>query len=185
MASRSPWLHEQEARAQGLELSYELFDFTERGLDDAELGPLLRQLAAELGLSEEELQESLLAISHSSIAALDELRGATAKALDVLKAAGATEVVPEVVEGSLMLASHALALMNMNAKYADVIKLEEPKGGDIARTNLRDQKNSDSLFFLSFNANKRSVELDTTEPNPANRGVNIVLKLDTAGSSPA
>jgi formyl-CoA transferase len=31
---------------------------------------------------------------------------------------------------------------------ADVIKLEEPKGGDIARVNMRDQKNSDSLFFL-------------------------------------
>ena len=30
--------------------------------------------------------------------------------LDVLRAAGATEVVPEIVEGSLMLASHALAL---------------------------------------------------------------------------
>lgn len=44
-ASRSPWLHEQEARAQGLELSYELFDFTERGLDDAQLGPLLHSLA--------------------------------------------------------------------------------------------------------------------------------------------
>lgn len=43
-ASRSPWLHEQEAKAQGLELSYELFDFTERGLDDANLGPMLRQL---------------------------------------------------------------------------------------------------------------------------------------------
>lgn len=47
MASRSPWLHEQEARAQGLALTYELFDFTERGLADAELGPLLRRLAAE------------------------------------------------------------------------------------------------------------------------------------------
>jgi shikimate dehydrogenase len=46
-ASRSPWLHEQEARAQGLALSYELFDFTERGLDDAELGPLLRRLAGD------------------------------------------------------------------------------------------------------------------------------------------
>ena len=31
------------------------------------------ELAAELGLSEQELQDSLLAISHSSIAALDEL----------------------------------------------------------------------------------------------------------------
>lgn len=46
-ASRSPWLHEQEGKAQSLELTYELFDFTERGLDDAELGPLLRRLAAD------------------------------------------------------------------------------------------------------------------------------------------
>lgn len=46
MASRSPWLHEEEARAQGLELHYELIDFTERGLDDGALGPLLRELAA-------------------------------------------------------------------------------------------------------------------------------------------
>ena len=43
---------------------------------------------------------------------------------------------------------------------ADVIKLEEPKGGDIARVNMRDQKNSDSLFFLIFNANKRSLTLN-------------------------
>src|SRR4030081_332542 len=43
---------------------------------------------------------------------------------------------------------------------ADVIKLEEPKGGDIARVNMRDQKNSDSLFFLIRNANKRSLTLN-------------------------
>src|SRR3974377_2276495 len=42
----------------------------------------------------------------------------------------------------------------------DVIKLEDPKGGDIARVNLRDQKNSDSLFFLILNANKRSLTLN-------------------------
>src|ERR1700751_4796725 len=42
---------------------------------------------------------------------------------------------------------------------ADVIKLEEPKGGDIARQNMRD-KNSDSLFFLILNANKRSLTLN-------------------------
>ncbi|MDE2561602.1 MAG: shikimate dehydrogenase [Sphingomonadales bacterium] len=47
LASRSPWLHEQEGRAQGLDLTYELFDFTDRGWDDDELGPLLRRLAAE------------------------------------------------------------------------------------------------------------------------------------------
>src|SRR5215475_9657245 len=43
---------------------------------------------------------------------------------------------------------------------ADVIKLEEPNGGDIARVNMRDQKNSDSLFFLILNANKRSLTLN-------------------------
>src|SRR4051812_26532083 len=43
---------------------------------------------------------------------------------------------------------------------ADVIKLEEPKGGDIARTNMRDKKDSDSLFFLMLNANKKSLTLN-------------------------
>jgi formyl-CoA transferase len=43
---------------------------------------------------------------------------------------------------------------------ADVIKLEEPKGGDVARRNMRDIKDSDSLFFLLFNANKRSLTLN-------------------------
>ena len=43
---------------------------------------------------------------------------------------------------------------------ADVIKLEEPKGGDVARRNMRDQQDSDSLFFLLFNANKRSLTLN-------------------------
>ena len=43
---------------------------------------------------------------------------------------------------------------------ADVIKLEEPKGGDIARRNMRDREDSDSLFFLLFNANKRSLTLN-------------------------
>jgi CPA2 family monovalent cation:H+ antiporter-2 len=36
--------------------------------------------------------------------------------LDRLQAAGATEVVPEVIEGSLMLASHALALLGVPVK---------------------------------------------------------------------
>ena len=43
---------------------------------------------------------------------------------------------------------------------ADVITLEEPKGGDIARRNMRDRPDSDSLFFLLFNANKRSLTLN-------------------------
>lgn len=46
-ASRSPWLHEQEAKAQGVELRYALFDFNELGRDDAELRETLRDLGAE------------------------------------------------------------------------------------------------------------------------------------------
>jgi formyl-CoA transferase len=43
---------------------------------------------------------------------------------------------------------------------AEVIKLEDPKGGDIARRNMRDRPDSDSLFFLLFNANKRSLTVN-------------------------
>jgi formyl-CoA transferase len=38
---------------------------------------------------------------------------------------------------------------------AEVIKLEEPKGGDVARA-----QNNDELFFLVLNANKRSLTLN-------------------------
>src|SRR5262245_7694197 len=47
LASRSPWLHEQEARAVGQELKYELFDFKARGLSEDVLGPMLRSLSSE------------------------------------------------------------------------------------------------------------------------------------------
>ncbi len=42
---------------------------------------------------------------------------------------------------------------------ADVIKLEEPTGGDVARRNMADE-HGDSLFFLILNANKRSLTLN-------------------------
>jgi shikimate dehydrogenase len=47
MASRSPWLHQQEATAQGLDLTYEPFDFTDHGWEDATLPALLRDLQAQ------------------------------------------------------------------------------------------------------------------------------------------
>jgi shikimate dehydrogenase len=47
LSSRSPWLHEQEARAQDLALSYELFDFTDRGLTDDALQGFVKDRAAE------------------------------------------------------------------------------------------------------------------------------------------
>jgi formyl-CoA transferase len=43
---------------------------------------------------------------------------------------------------------------------AEVIKLEEPKSGDVARSNMRDRPDSDSLFFLLLNANKQSLTLN-------------------------
>jgi shikimate dehydrogenase len=43
-ASRSPWLHEGEARAQGLRLLYMLFDFAQRGWTEADLPRLLAAL---------------------------------------------------------------------------------------------------------------------------------------------
>src|SRR2546425_1303106 len=43
---------------------------------------------------------------------------------------------------------------------ADVIKVEEPNKGDPARTMLKDRPDADSLFYLSFNGNKRSLTLN-------------------------
>ncbi len=47
---------------------------------------------------------------------------------------------------------------------AEVVKVEEPGKGDAARTVLRDRPNEDSLFYLTFNSNKRSLTLDLKHP---------------------
>jgi shikimate dehydrogenase len=49
-ASRSPWMHEQEARAQGLALTYTLFDFAAMGRDESYLCTQLTA-ASELGFA--------------------------------------------------------------------------------------------------------------------------------------
>lgn len=48
---------------------------------------------------------------------------------------------------------------------ADVIKLEEPGKGDIGRQTLSDRPDADSLFFLTFNGNKRSLTLNLKSPH--------------------
>ena len=47
---------------------------------------------------------------------------------------------------------------------ADVVKVEEPGKGDPARHLLKDRADADSLFFVSFNANKRSLPIDLKHP---------------------
>ncbi|MGH7347393.1 MAG: CoA transferase, partial [Candidatus Rokuibacteriota bacterium] len=47
---------------------------------------------------------------------------------------------------------------------ADVIKVEEPVKGDPARQMLADRPDADSLFYLTFNGNKRSLTLNLKNP---------------------
>jgi formyl-CoA transferase len=56
---------------------------------------------------------------------------------------------------------------------ADVIKVELPGRGDITRTQLRDKKNVDSLYFTMLNCNKRSLTLNTK----TKKGKEIFRKL--------
>ena len=53
---------------------------------------------------------------------------------------------------------------------ADCIKVERPGVGDITRTQLRDVKGADSLYFTMLNHNKRSITIDSkhaTSPAPS------------------
>jgi len=61
---------------------------------------------------------------------------------------------------------------------ADVIKLEEPKGGDVARTVHLEKPGTDSLFFLLFNANKRSLALNLKTEDGKRLFRQVVAKSD-------
>jgi formyl-CoA transferase len=60
---------------------------------------------------------------------------------------------------------------------AEVIKLEEPGKGDVARTNMRDQ-DSDSLFFLILNANKQSLTLNLRTEEGKNLFKKVISTAD-------
>src|ERR1700710_2528545 len=47
---------------------------------------------------------------------------------------------------------------------ADVIKVERPGSGDVPRSQLRDIPGVDALYFTMLNSNKRSLTLDTKNP---------------------
>src|ERR1051326_5915790 len=61
---------------------------------------------------------------------------------------------------------------------ADVIKIEEPKHGDVARTVHLEKPGTDSLFFLLFNANKRSLTLNLKTEDGKRLFRQVVAKSD-------
>jgi len=56
---------------------------------------------------------------------------------------------------------------------ADCIKIERPGVGDITRTQLRDVKGQDSLYFTMLNGNKRSITIDSKNK----KGIEILERL--------
>ncbi len=48
---------------------------------------------------------------------------------------------------------------------AEVVKVENPKGGDPGRSSFRGKPGQDSWYFLLFNANKKSIAIDLKSPS--------------------
>ena len=67
---------------------------------------------------------------------------------------------------------------------ADVIKIEDPRtGGDIGRYVPPFAEGEDSLFFETFNRNKRSVSLDLTSPTGRDVFEKLVARSDAVYSN--
>ena len=58
---------------------------------------------------------------------------------------------------------------------ADVIKIERPGVGDITRGQLQDVKGADSLYFTMLNHNKRSITIDSKNPQ-GKRVIDALIK---------
>ncbi len=61
---------------------------------------------------------------------------------------------------------------------ADVIKIERPGVGDITRGQLRDVKDADSLYFTMLNHNKRSITIDSKNPQGKRVIDELIKKCD-------
>ena len=67
---------------------------------------------------------------------------------------------------------------------ADVIKLEDPSsGGDVGRYVPPFQEGEDSLFFETFNRNKRSISLDLRHPRARGVLTDLVASVDVVFSN--
>jgi len=109
--------------------------------------------------------------------------------LEALRKAGATEVVPEAIEGSLMLASHALALVGVPMRRVIRIVREQRD----ARYNLLrgyfhgadddsgDELNQDRLATLTLPFGAKIVGKSLSQLAPLAAGVRIVSLRRSAG----
>jgi formyl-CoA transferase len=61
---------------------------------------------------------------------------------------------------------------------ADVIKVENPKGGDQGRGASTDQAGVDSHYFMLLNANKRSITLNLNSPRGREVFIEMLKKAD-------
>lgn len=61
---------------------------------------------------------------------------------------------------------------------ADVIKIEKPQGGDPARIASADSADSDSLYFLVLNSNKRAITIDLAKDEGKALLRKLVAKCD-------
>jgi len=62
---------------------------------------------------------------------------------------------------------------------ADVVKIERPDGGDDTRSwGRRSSRDGASAYYLSVNRNKRSVDLDLTDPEELSVARNIARSAD-------
>lgn len=61
---------------------------------------------------------------------------------------------------------------------ADVIKIENPVGGEQGRNASSDRKDADSYYFMLLNANKRSVTLNLKDPRGKKMLCDLIAKAD-------
>jgi len=61
---------------------------------------------------------------------------------------------------------------------ADVVKVENPKGGEQGRSASSERKDADSYYFMLLNANKRSVTLNLKDPRGKEMLRDLIKKAD-------
>ena len=93
-------------------------------------------------------------------------------------------MIPNLLEGVRVLAveqfgAGPFGTLHLADLGAEVIKIEDPKaGGDVARSVPPYTISDDSLYFQSFNRNKRSLTLDLKHPDGARVFHELVAQSD-------